>query len=82
MQLHVSGLDLVRAHPLMKDYQPSRFASDTHGLLSDMQFEGVLSNYTIRLEINRSYVRDLLQRYESLIADIDAAYASRSKEDT
>ncbi len=80
MQLYVSGLDLVRAHPLMKDYQPSRFTSDTHGLLSDMQFEGFISNYTIRMEINRLNVRDLLRRYQSLIADVDAADAGGSRE--
>ena len=80
MDLYVSGLDLVRAHPLMKDYQPSRFASDTRGLLSDMQFESLISTYTIRMEINRSHVREILQRFKLLIADVDALIASRSKE--
>jgi hypothetical protein len=28
--------------------------------------------YTIRMEINRRNVRDLLERYQSLIADIEA----------
>ena len=80
MQMYVSGLDVVLAHPLMKDYQPSRFTSNTHALLSDLQLEGLISNYTIRMEINHLYVHDLLQSYESLIADADEANAGHSKE--
>jgi hypothetical protein len=72
---HISGLDLVRAHKLMADYEPSRFESDTAGLLSDMRFESLLATYAIRMEINRSYYKDLFQRLNQLIADIEALAA-------
>lgn len=68
----VSGLDLSLGHELMADYQPSRFSSDTRALLSNRSYENVIAMYTIRMEINRRNVRDLLERYQSLIADIEA----------
>lgn len=72
---YVPGLELVRDHALMRDYQPSRFTSDTVGLLSDMQFEGLIATYAIRLEINRRNTRDLLERYEALITDVETMQA-------
>ena len=71
MDMHVSGLDIVLAHPLMRDYRPSRVVSDTRGLLADMRFESLLAVYAIRLEINRSQSREVLRRIEELIADVE-----------
>jgi hypothetical protein len=68
----VSGLDLSLGHELMADYQPSRFPSDTHALLSDRRYENVIANYAIRMEINRQNVRGLIERYASLVADLEA----------
>jgi len=72
MQSHFSGLDLVRGHELMQDYPSSRFVSDSQSLLSDMYFEGLIANYTIRMEINRRSIENLSKRYESLIAEVEA----------
>lgn len=68
----VSGLDLSLGHELMADYRPSRFPSDTQALLSDRLYENVIANYTIRMEINRQNVRGLIERYASLVADLEA----------
>ena len=69
---HVSGLDLVIAHPFMHEYESSRFASDTDALLSDMRFESALANYAIRMEINLRYWISLKAQLEQLIVDIES----------
>ena len=69
---YVSGLDMVRDHALMKEYQLSRFSSDTAGLLANRHFESLIATYAIRAEINRQNTRELLARYEALIANVDA----------
>ena len=69
---YVPGLELVRDHELMREYQPSQFEADTTGLLSDMRFEGLIATYAIRLEINRRNTRDLLERYKRLIEDVES----------
>ena len=67
MQAIVSGLDVVKEHPLMADYPASRFISDTSALLSDMKFESLIANYAIRMEINRQSVQALLERHIAVI---------------
>ena len=64
-QLHgsVSGLDVVRMHPVMVDYPASRFASSVSTLLSDMAFESLIANYAIRMELNRVNARRLLEKH-------------------
>lgn len=69
---YISGLDTALGHDLMADYQPSKFESNTNALLSDMRYENVIANYAIRMEINRRNVQNLLTRYQSLIASIEA----------
>ena len=71
MQAVVSGLDVVKEHPLMADYPASRFISDASALLSDMKFESLIAYYAIRMEINRQNVHALLERYGAVIDMIE-----------
>ncbi len=71
MQTFVSGLDVVKEHHLMVAYPESRFVSDTSVLLSDIQFEGQIANYAIRMEINRENVHELLGRHSNVIDMIE-----------
>ena len=73
LQQHVSALDIARQHPLMKDYAPSRFESDTSALLSDLEFESLVANYAIRMEINRSNVQGLLGEQSAVMGMIEEA---------
>ena len=71
MQTFVSGLDVVREHPLMADYPPSGFNSDTDALLSDRTFESLTASYAIRMEINRNNVHDLLDSHSAVVGMIE-----------
>jgi hypothetical protein len=71
LQTYISGLNNARGHPLMSDYAPSKFPSDTAALLSDMQFEGAIANYAIRAEINLRNVQRLLDKHQKLKAQIE-----------
>ena len=67
----VPGLDIVREHPVMADYPSSRFESDGKALVTDMQFESLVANYAIRMEINRRNSRSLLDTHRSVIDMIE-----------
>ncbi len=71
MQTFVSALDVAKEHPLMADYPPSRFNSDSDALLSDMKFESLTANYAIRMEINRQNVKFLLEQHGVVIDMIE-----------
>ncbi len=71
MHAFVSGLDVVKEHPLMASYPQSRFNSDADALLSDMKFESLIANYAIRMEINRRNVHALLDRHSAVIGMIE-----------
>jgi len=73
LQASVSGLDVVKGHQLMEAYPASQFESDTNALLSDFQFEGLIANYAIRMEINRQYVHELLAGHSTVIDLIEDA---------
>ena len=74
MRPYVSGLDVVKMNPTMADYPSSRFKSDASALVSDMNFEGLIAQYAIRMEINRDYVRSLLKEHGAVIDKIENAH--------
>lgn len=71
MQEFVSGLDVVKGHPLMADYPTSKFNSDSESLMSDMKFEGLIASYAIRMEINRNLINSLLDDHKAVIGSIE-----------
>ena len=70
-QEFVSGLDIVKGHPLMADYPTSKFISDTDSLISDMRFEGLIATYAIRLELNRYLINSLIDDHWAVIGNIE-----------
>ena len=67
----VSGLDVVREHPVMAEYAPSRFKSDPVALMADMKFESLVSTYSIRMELNRTSIQELLDLHVAVVAMIE-----------
>jgi hypothetical protein len=71
MHTFVSGLDIVKGHPLMADYPKSKFNSDADALVSDMIFESLIANYAIRMELNRNMVYSLLDDHRVVVGMIE-----------
>jgi len=67
------ALDTAMAHELMADYSPSRFPYDPSVMFSDMYLEGLISGFAIRMEINRSGNRRLLEEHLTLLDEIRKA---------
>jgi hypothetical protein len=72
LKVSVSGLDIVRMNPVMVGYPASRFASSASALLSDMEFESLIANYAIRMELNRVNVQRLLEKHLAAIDLIES----------
>jgi len=68
----VPSLDAVLRHPVMADYSPSRFPYDPTVLFSDMYLEGLIADFAIRMEINRSGHQRLLEAHRALVEKIKA----------
>ena len=71
MDKFVSGLDIVKSNPVMANYPVSKFNSDANALLSDMEYESLIANYSIRMELNRNAVNSLLEDYRAIIGKIE-----------
>lgn len=61
------------AHPLMADYEKSRFSYDSSDLFSDMYFEGLIGSFAVRMEINRSGHLDLINLHRLALTSINKA---------
>jgi hypothetical protein len=68
----IPALNTSLQHPVMSRYQISKFPFDSKALLSDMEFEGHLASYAIRLELNLRDLAALLDLHKELIDNIKA----------
>lgn len=73
----ISILDTALTHELMADYSPSRFPYDPSVMFSDMRVEGLVADYAIRMEINRSGHTRLLETHRALLDQIEKTRAPR-----
>lgn len=67
------SLDTSLGHPAMAAYSPSRFPYETEDVLSDMYLEGLVAEYAIRMEINRSGFATLRDMHAAMVESINAA---------
>jgi len=69
----VPALNTTLSHEVMADYGHSKFPYESSRVFADMYFEGLIGDFAIRMEINRSGLLDLIELHRQALAEIDEA---------